>query len=119
MNAITNSAQAMVEESRRSNGKAMLTYRQALGILHAQVCDTLFPEAAPSATPSVALRLECCLNPAMPIGHAAQALPDALDALRRAGVSAQVLRVEQRGLGDAYLNALERALSIPVTALAR
>ena len=80
---------------------------------------TLFPEAAPSATPSVALRLECCLNPAMPIGHAAQALPDALDALRRAGVSAQVLRVEQRGLGDAYLNALERALSIPVTALAR
>ena len=45
--------------------------------------------------------------------------PDALDALRRAGVSAQVLRVEQRGLGDAYLNALERALSIPVTALAR
>lgn len=79
---------------------------------------TIYVPQLPDGSP-VAVRLECCFSPIMPIGHVVQTLPAALDALHRAGVSAQVLRVEQRGLGDAYLNALERALSIPVTALAR
>lgn len=73
---------------------------------------------APTGCP-IAICLECHIDPDAYPSRITQGVPAVLDLLRALGLPVQQVRVEQRGLGLGCLDALERALTVPVTGLER